>query len=62
MVRIWGKRRPPSPAALFRRTKLTLTTPRDFDLSPYFEVVKFNLLEDQRFDYRKIRWIEDEAS
>ena len=57
----WLARRPLSPAALFRRSKFTLTTPRDFDLSPYFEVIKFNLLEDMRFDYRKIRWV-DEAS
>ena len=34
----------------------TLTTPRDFDISPYFEIVKFNILEDRRFDYRQIRW------
>jgi hypothetical protein len=37
---------------------ITLTTPRDFDISPYFEIVKFNILEDMRFDYRQIRWAE----
>ena len=58
----WLARRPLSPAALFRRPQLTLTTPRDFDLSPYFEVIKFNILEEMRFDYRKIRWVGDEAS
>ena len=34
----------------------TLVTPRDFDLSPYFEIIKFNVIEDTKFDYRKIRW------
>lgn len=34
----------------------TFVTPRDFDLSPYFEVIKFNLIEDIKFDYRKIIW------
>jgi hypothetical protein len=43
---------------LFRTAPITLTTPRDFDVSPYFEIVKFNILEDMRFDYRQIRWAE----
>jgi len=34
----------------------TLVTPRDFDLSPYFEIVKFNIIENIRFDYHKILW------
>ena len=33
-----------------------LVTPRDFDLSPYFEVVKSDLLGNRNFDYRKIVW------
>jgi hypothetical protein len=36
----------------------TLLTPADFDLSPYFEVVKFNVIEDGDFDYKQIRWAE----
>jgi hypothetical protein len=44
------------PAARFRRPSTALITPRDFDLSPYFEVVKFNHLGDPRFDYRRIVW------
>ena len=44
------------PAARFRRTSTAVITPRDFDLSPYFEVVKFNHLGDPRFDYRMIVW------
>ena len=35
-------------------------TPRDFDLSPYFEVIKFNLIEDIKFDYRKLIWADEE--
>jgi hypothetical protein len=56
----WWKRlisRPePKPLATFRRHSTALVTPRDFDLSPYFEVVKFNHLGDPRFNYREIIW------
>ncbi len=31
-------------------------TPRDFDLSPYFEVVKLHRSETRRFDYRALKW------
>jgi hypothetical protein len=55
----WITRRPVQPGALFRSRPITLTTPRDFDISPYFEVVKFNIFEDRQFDYRKIRWAEE---
>ena len=37
----------------------SLITPRDFDLSPYFEIVKFNIIESMRFDYRKMLWADD---
>lgn len=40
----------------YRRREPALITPRDFDLSPYFEILKFNVIEDLEFDYRKIRW------
>jgi hypothetical protein len=50
---------PPVASPVFRRSHPTLTTPRDFDLSPYFEVVKFNVIEPIRFDYRRIVWAED---
>ncbi len=33
-----------------------LVTPRDFDLSPYFEVVKLHLRSKGEFDYKKIVW------
>ncbi|HEV2170281.1 MAG TPA: YiiX/YebB-like N1pC/P60 family cysteine hydrolase [Candidatus Binatus sp.] len=42
-----------------RMVSPTLVTPRDFDLSPYFEIVKFNIIEGMRFDYHKILWADD---
>jgi hypothetical protein len=41
-------------AGLFQMRHLTLTTPRDFGLSRYFSIVKFNLIEAAKLDYRKI--------
>jgi len=41
---------------LFRMRHPTLLTPRDFDLSPYFEVVKFNAIASGAFDYERIHW------
>jgi hypothetical protein len=41
---------------LFRMRHPTLLTPRDFDLSPYFEVVKFNAIAAGTFDYERIHW------
>ncbi len=34
----------------------TLCVPRDFDLSPYFDVVKFNARDIAAFDYKKLEW------
>lgn len=45
---------------LFRMRHPTLLTPRDFDLSPYFEVVKFNAIADGHFDYQNIHWAPDQ--
>ena len=42
--------------SVFHRERATLITPRDFDLSPYFEIVKLNGLEAGKFDYRRIKW------
>jgi hypothetical protein len=42
-----------------RMVSPTLVTPRDFDLSPYFEIIKFNIIETMRFDYHKILWADD---
>ena len=41
---------------IFRMRHPTLLTPADFDLSPYFEVVKFNVVADGGFDYQRINW------
>ena len=30
--------------------------PRDFDLSPYFQIVKFNVIENGPFDYKRLPW------
>ena len=38
----------------------SLFAPRDFDISPYFAVVKPTL--EAGFDYRKLNWYEDEPS
>lgn len=43
-------------AARFRELDPALVTPRDFDLSPYFEIIKFNHLADPNFRYRDIVW------
>lgn len=45
---------------VFRRPHHSLVTPRDFDLSPYFEIVKFNVIESGQFDYSKIEWTQNE--
>jgi len=50
------RRTPPPYPALFRRQLPSIITPRDFDLSPYFEIIKFNPVEASGFDYRRIRW------
>ena len=52
----WLRRRKTHYPVLFHRQRETLITPRDFDLSPYFDVVKFNAVELDSFDYRRIRW------
>jgi hypothetical protein len=46
----------PRPRVKFHRHNTALVTPRDFDLSPYFEVVKFNHLGDPQLNYREIVW------
>jgi hypothetical protein len=43
-------------SGLLRARHPTLCVPRDFDLSPYFEIVKFNVRE--KFDYRRLEWEE----
>jgi hypothetical protein len=42
---------------IFHILDSSLFTPRDFDISPYFEVI--NQTVDPGFDYKKIRWTAD---
>jgi hypothetical protein len=54
-------RRTPRPyPGVFRRQPPAIITPRDFDLSPYFEIVKIIPIEASHFDYRRIQWEEPE--
>lgn len=57
-----GRRGTMTPA-IYRRRHPTLLMPRDFDLSPFFEVVKFNVVAEKSFDYERIEWedAEEEA-
>ena len=48
--------------AVYRRRHPTLLMPRDFDLSPFFEVVKFNVIAEKSFDYERIEWEEETES
>jgi hypothetical protein len=43
-------------SGLLRSRHPTLCVPRDFDLSPYFEIVKFSARDVAAFDYRKLEW------
>jgi cell wall-associated NlpC family hydrolase len=53
----WLARLRPAPYPhVFHRETCALITPRDFDLSPYFDVVKLTGVEERDFDYRRIRW------
>src|SRR5262245_21269537 len=53
----WLARFRPDPYPhVFHRETCALVTPRDFDLSPFFDVVKLTGVEERNFDYRRIRW------
>jgi hypothetical protein len=45
-------------SGLLRARHPTLAVPRDFDLSPYFDIVKFNARDLAAFDYKKLEWEE----
>jgi hypothetical protein len=47
---------------LFHMRHPTLLTPRDFDLSPYFQVIKFNVVAQGGFDYQRIHWADPISS
>ena len=56
------RRRRRSPyVGVFRQIHHSLITPRDFDLSPYFDIIKFNVIEQHAFDYQRMEW-EDDSS
>jgi len=50
-----------SYTGLFRMRHPSLLTPRDFDLSPYFEIIKFNVVASGTFDYQRIQWADPDA-
>ncbi|HVC44042.1 MAG TPA: YiiX/YebB-like N1pC/P60 family cysteine hydrolase [Candidatus Binataceae bacterium] len=54
-------RRVRMPDRLLRVVAPTLITPRDFDLSPYFAIIKYNIIEGSKFDYHKLVWAEQPA-
>jgi hypothetical protein len=59
---ILGRKTRRAYTGIFRARHPTLVVPRDFDLSPFFEIIKFNVIEDGSFDYRKMRWVKDPAA
>lgn len=60
LARLLGRGGAAAVYGVMRRVSPTLITPRDFDVSPYFEIIKFNVIESLRFDYRKILWADDQ--
>lgn len=60
--RVLGRPTRRAYSGLWRARHPTLCVPRDFDLSPYFEIVKFHARELDELDYRKLRWEEPEPS
>jgi hypothetical protein len=46
----------PPHSRRFRCVHPRFVLPRDFDLSPYFRIVKFNQMEEGSFDYRSLDW------
>jgi hypothetical protein len=58
-LRLFRRRRFSPRPGVFRRRHHTLLTPRDFDLSPYFDIVKFNVIAQRGFDYQQMEWADD---
>ncbi len=58
-LKAWSKRRA-RRQSVYRRRHPTLLMPRDFDVSPFFEVVKWNVVAQRGFDYARIEWEEDD--
>lgn len=57
--RIFGEPSKNAHTGIFHMRHPTLITPRDFDLSPYFDIVKQNPLERSDCDYSRIQWDDD---
>jgi hypothetical protein len=55
---VWDRfrRRRKRYSGVYRHRDPTLLTPRDFDMSPYFDIVKFNVVREKGFDYGRIEW------
>ena len=60
--RVFGRPSRREYTGLFRIRHPTLVTPRDFDLSPYFDVIKFNPLARGDFDYSRMQWFEEDEA
>lgn len=59
---ILGRKTRRAFTGIFRARHPTLVVPRDFDLSPFFEIVKFNVIEDGGFDYKKMKWAKERVA
>lgn len=57
-----GRRTRRAYTGIFHARHPTLVVPRDFDLSPYFEIVKFNVIAEGGFDYRQMKWDADDST
>jgi hypothetical protein len=44
---------------VIRRRDPTRLTPRDFDLSPFFEIVRIAAQPGRELDYREVEWVEE---
>jgi hypothetical protein len=55
----WLRRAREPYRARFSNRHPTLLTPRDFDTSPYFDIVKLSAVDDAPFDYQRIVWEDD---
>jgi hypothetical protein len=59
-IELSGSAESKSDTLVLRQRHFSHFTPRDFDLSPYFEVVKPTV--ERSFDYKKIRWCAESES
>jgi hypothetical protein len=59
--RVFGQPSQSRYTGLFRMRHPNLITPRDFDLSPFFDIVKFNPIARGELDYSRMDWTEDAA-